>query len=68
MPAGIDKFTEIGEPEGAGRRANVSLSLLWKEVVEGNFERVPEDKSNPAPKILSLMAKYPDDKIDGMRR
>jgi hypothetical protein len=34
MPAGSDKFNEIGEPEGAGQRANTSLSKLWKEVVE----------------------------------
>lgn len=68
MPAGCDKFNEIGEPEGAGQRANTSLALLWKEVVENTFERQPEEKHNPAPKVLSLMGKYPDDKIDAMRR
>jgi fructose-1,6-bisphosphatase len=44
------------------------LSLLWKEVVEQTFERQAEDKTNTGPKILSIMAKYPDDKIDAMRR
>ena len=68
VPAGQDKFGEIGEPDGAGRRANTSLSHIWKEVVESTFERTPEDKHNAAPKILSLMAKYPDDKVDAMRR
>ena len=68
VPVGQDKFAEIGEPDGAGRRANTSLSHIWKEVVESTFERTPEDKHNAAPKILSLMAKYPDDKVDAMRR
>ncbi len=68
VPVAHDKFAEIGEPDGAGRRANTSLSHIWKEVVESTFERTPEDKHNAAPKILSLMAKYPDDKVDAMRR
>ena len=36
--------------------------------MEGTFERQAEDKSNSGPKILSIMAKYPDDKVDAMRR
>jgi hypothetical protein len=33
MPAGSDKFTDIGEPEGASQR-NLSFDQLWKVLIE----------------------------------
>ena len=42
--------------------------MIWKEIVEGTFEKKPTEESQLAPKILALMAKYPDEKVDSMRR
>ena len=56
MLSGMDKFSDIGEPDGAGMRANMSLDALWKEEVEKNFGREVEDKHSVADKILVRMA------------
>jgi hypothetical protein len=33
MPAGSDKFSDIGEPDGASQR-NLSFDQLWKVLIE----------------------------------
>ena len=67
VPAGSDSFSNIGEPDGAQMRSRVSFEQLWQEIVEAQFEKLP-DQSAQTSKALANMAKYAEEKVDNMRR
>ena len=66
-PSGKDSLSKIDEPDGAQQRSKASLDSLWQDVCERDFEKIPE-QSAQASKLLAGMAKYPEEKVDQMRR
>ena len=43
--AGHDNLKQIGEPQGASNRSNVSIEMLWQELCENNFKKVKSDET-----------------------
>ena len=65
-PSGSDHLSKIDEPTGA-QSSKAGLDSIWQDVIERNFEKVAE-QSAQANKLLAAMAKYPEEKVDQMRR
>jgi hypothetical protein len=67
MYAASDSFLNIGEPEGSGQRGRVSVEQLWTEQVAQHF---PPGQTQEKGKSLLIanMSKFPEEKIDAMRR
>ena len=63
--AGCDSMSKIGEPQGAGSRANMTVEGLWQEACEKNFKKFPVEEATGG--VLPNMAKNAEEKVDKMR-
>lgn len=66
LSAGTDCLLKLGEPTGANSRTNISIEQLWKEEVEKNFQKMPDEESLQT-HSLKQMHKFAEEKVDKMR-
>lgn len=68
--AGTDTFLQIGEPEGAGMRRNISFEKLWQDIVEAQIPKNTQIAgSNKDPNaVLGDMRRWQEEKVDSMRQ
>ena len=59
-------MSKIEEPAGA-HQSKAGLDSIWQDIIERSFEKVPEQSAQNA-KLVAAMAKYPEEKVDQMRR